>query len=269
MDEPKNKIVHWHFDSANRSSGTNENYTIDYPGDRLPFNPKKAKIIGACIPYTWYNILTGVNDTMNFDDNGNPYVITIAPGYYSGIGLAEALTAAFVAAGIPLYTASFSASTLKFTFRNTGVLTPFSIFFPVGGNTLAERLGFLEGVVYNSAANVITSPNMADLLVSCELYITSNLIEGIDNGVNIITDGTAINNKIMAVVHTGSCFGSLITYCGCGDHPFFVVTQSLLSAIKNSGDSAIRQISLGLEFPSGFPLDLNGKSWSCDIVFTC
>jgi hypothetical protein len=250
--------------SSERSSGTVNDFTIDYPNDRFVNRPKKAKIISVCLPYTWFNIVGGVNNTLIFNKGGTDYVATIAAGNYTGITLAAALQLAMTSADpAQTYTVAFSDTTYVFAF--TANTTPIQLNFTSSPN-LATVLGFSSGALYPVVpALLIESTTLANLLPDTFVEVCSNLIEGIDNGVPVITSGPAVSDNVMAHIIIKGNFGQNLAYVDYGENiPPMSVAQSFLGTNPKGRPVPIRFF---LRFSSGFPIDLNGKDWGLVIKF--
>ena len=192
--------------SSDRTSGTVNDFTISYANDRFVNRPKKAKIVSICLPYTWYNIVAGINNSLTFTKGGTDYVATIAAGNYTGTTLAAALKIAMNTADpAQLYDVTFSDTTYMFVF--TADTTGFQLNFTVSPN-LASVLGFTDGgLVPGSPSLIFNSTTLANLLPDTYIQICSNLVEGIDNGVPIITSAPATSDNVMAHVIINGSFG--------------------------------------------------------------
>ena len=252
-----------YFSSANRSSGTVNDYIINYKNDRFLLPPKYVKVISANIPYTWYNIVTGTNDQIVFVESTGPttYTVTVPSGNYDGSSLATAVAYAMNNTGAAdTYTVKFDSSKLVFNITSTGTF----YFNFLAANNMAKLLGFPAQVYPLAPTNDLTSVTVADLLPDTSLIICSNLVEGIDNGVPLITDGDAVSNNVMAVINIVGSYGQTLTYDDYGTGiPLMNVSQSALG-LRTGVTVPIR---FYLRFPDGFPLNLNGVGWSVVVKF--
>lgn len=250
--------------SSQRSSGTVNDFIINYPNDRFVNRPKKVKIISICLPYTWFNIVAGINNSLTFNKSGTDYIATIPAGNYTGITLAAAIQLAMNSADpAQAYTVVFSETSYLFVF--TADTTPIQLdFTPV--QNLATILGFTSGEIYPSVPNLlIQSTTLASLLPDTFVEICSNLIEGIDNGVPVITSTPAVSNNVMAHIIIKGNFGQNLAYVDYGDNiPPMSVAQSFLGTNPKGKPVGIRFF---LRFSSGFPIDLNGKDWGLIVKF--
>jgi len=88
------KVIY--INSKNRTSGTNEDFIISKVVEEFRRPPKTVKLISACVPYSWNNLLVGTELTIT-EDGLAPYVVALDPGFYTGITLAAALKTAIEA----------------------------------------------------------------------------------------------------------------------------------------------------------------------------
>ena len=261
--------------SVRDSGGTDENFTVTIPDEIFINRPKSVKLIKACIPFSWYNIIsttestTYANNKLKFTGSiSGDHIIEVPPSNYDGLTLAAKVE--------ELMNNATAANTYKVTFDEvsgfytfTSTIETFTFDFTIS-NTLYERLGFANGSTPSSSAlpnAIITSTQVAKLFVDLEIFVHSNLVGGTDNGVIPLTTETPKSNEILARISTCcACPGGFVDYCACPDEPFYLVTQSLFSKIKEDNDTTKRSIKFYLSFPSGFPLDLRGLRWSGQIV---
>ena len=179
---------------------TNYIYTLNEP-IVVPENMNVLlSLHAATIPYSFYNVRTGINDRIYFDLNLHSgdirplQFITLEEGNYSATSLANALKTkleAYSISGTTLSNRGFSISilysreTLKYTFTATytnptadGNVNAFEFQFGDGslnkGNVL---LGIADGNQLNlPSATAVKSPNCIDINDSIHgLYIRTNL----------------------------------------------------------------------------------------------
>jgi hypothetical protein len=253
-----------YVNSSNRDSlTTNENFTITDTSGRYTVPYRSIKLVSAIIPYTWNNIVTGVND--RFGVNEPPGVgtttITIPAGSYTGPTLATAVQTALNAAGLGnTYTVTFNTSTLLFNFSATG---NFILDFTIS-HSIASRLGFTVGTKTASGTSV-NSAFIPQILVDNELFICSNAVGGIDNGFARLQPGAATNTQILAVIPITTTYGGIIEFAAPVDYPSFPISQATWGGQSASNPPVI---SFSLQFPSGFPISLFGQHWSCTLVLS-
>lgn len=227
-----------YINSANRTSGTNEDFTI-VTNEFFTAKPKRAKIVYAQIPYTWYNIVTGYNNT--FTINGT--VITLQDGNYTSDQAVTAINSLLTSATIPVQV-SFDIKTFKFTFYSTSAATFTATF---GTNVYGITPG-----TYGPLTS-LTSDLLSSLLLSTELQICSDLVGGTDNGV-IMFQPTPANTQVMAVLPVEPPFGGAAAYNAAIDFPFYPIRQSPFNY-----DYSMRFF---LRLSAGPPINLHGATWS-------
>jgi len=255
-----------YINSASRDiGGTPEDFTITISpsNERYSYPPKSVKLTSANIPYTWDNILS-INNQFNLIESPNPPIlITIPPGNYSGTNMAAAVKTALNSSGAAhTYTVTFDDSSLLFTFTaNAGT---FVLDF-THANSMANRLGFPVNF-QTPAAISTTSTQFAEILTDTEIFVCSDLVEGVDNGFAYITPGSPTNDQILAVINITGSFGNVIEFRARQDDPFYPVTQSSFGKLQTF-DKIPRTMGFSLRFPSQFPLNLGGLNWSMTLAF--
>lgn len=250
-----------YLSSKNRSSGTSDNFTIVDTQERFVNIPQSVKAVTITIPVTWYNV-TSANNKFSFTGASTGlHNITITPGNYSGTTLAKALQDAINAIlGCGGYTVVYDCPTGKFTISSK--TENFTIDFTILEN-MANILGFDEIVTISAMSH--TSTTVANIIIDTEIWICTNMISGIDNGVLPWTSNPPKTEKqgIIACVPITACFGGIINYIVPIEFPSYIITNSKFA---NPGTNP-RELQLALAFPSGAPLSLNGHDWSMQIVF--
>ena len=143
--------------------------------DAIETGPNEGMLVSlssASIPYSFYNIRLGVNDTLHYN---NTESITITPGNYSSNQLGKALVKAFKDDGI-VATATYDRVTQKYTFSGpTGLKFHFE---EDKENSIKNELGFVgfTGVTTQDSNDEFTSTSVADLNGSVHaIYVRTNL----------------------------------------------------------------------------------------------
>lgn len=254
-----------YINSAVRSTGTNEDFTITDTGDTITNSPKTVKLINAFIPYTWNNIQAGSNDLTFSDSVPTPYTVQIPAGNYTGTTLAAAVALAMNGAGSgDVFTVTFDATTYKMTFATTGL--SMSLDFATSPD-LATLLGFISGVTYGPATP-ITSPNVVNIIEFLEMMICSDLVCGSDNGVIPWTPNPPVPDLcILARVPIRACYGGIVDYIASPEFPYMPVTQSEFSKAKELNGNNPGTIRFYLRWPDNTPVDLNGATWTAELIF--
>lgn len=242
-------------------TGTSENFTITKPLSNFNKAPKKVKLLSARIPFTWDNI-TAYNNVFNLIENGvlTHSGITVPVGRYTGATLAPVLQSVLNGIGGKLYTytVTYDTNTFKFTFSATG---NFQFDFVVANN-MALALGFTETLT--TIGTSVTSTGVAIIQPDFEIFIASDIVTGIDNGVVPWFTGTSTDLNILAVVPINTCFGGIIEYT-CSDlEPWQLASQSKFALESQNKDTI--SISFRLFFLSGIPVDLKGATWNANIL---
>ncbi len=145
--------------------------------DAIETGPNEGMLVSlssASIPYSFYNIRAGINDTLHYNTD---QTITIPPGNYSANQLGKAIVAAFPN-GVTGVTASYDKVTQKYTFTSSSSLK--FHFDADKHNSIKNELGFsgFEGVatIQPASNNSNVSTSAADLNGSVHaIYVRTNL----------------------------------------------------------------------------------------------
>ena len=184
------------------------------------------------------------------------------PGYYSAADLATQLTADITAATAGSdYTVEYSAQTGGFTVTSVG--ETFTIDFTVANN-MAAMMGFVEAATPVGLTAV--SSAAANITMDCELFVCSNLISGVDNGVLVWSGNDPASEPmgVLAVIPINTCFGGFVRYYAPAHFPFYKITNS---AFANPDREDPRDLQMSIKFPSGAAFSLNGNDWTAQLTF--
>ena len=118
----------------------------------------------------------------------------------SGTTLAVASQTALNTGHALTYTVIYDTTTFRFTISATGT---FQINFAIA-NSIAQALGFTE--ITTPSTTSITSPDVAVINPDTEIFISSSLVGGIDNGIISYFTGPSSNLKILAIVPLMGCY---------------------------------------------------------------
>ena len=178
-------------DVNGKPKSTNFTYTLKEPMNVPDHMNLLVSLHTATIPYTFYNVRTGVNDTISFIADGTPYDIVLDEGNYSATGLASILKTNLEGVSGLTATIDYSRETLKFGFTITGI-TSFSFDMTSTNNNGAELIGMYETDVLEIPIGVRTlTPKAIDLNDSIHgLYIRQNIATkgSLDNESGVFTN---------------------------------------------------------------------------------
>jgi hypothetical protein len=166
-DTDRYKII----DSQDRSTGTSSNCVIKMAEPIRKV--KRVKLNNLIITSSIYNVVTGVNDRLDFNDGIANLAALISPGAYSITTLmstiATAMTAASASWGNVTFTGSFNTTTLK---CSISAATNFSLKLSTGSNSsrsIGSTIGFPASDT--SAATSQTASNIPILSKPFLLYL--------------------------------------------------------------------------------------------------
>lgn len=216
--------------SAHRSSGTSENFTIDFDSTGT-----HIKLLEASIPLSFNNILE-TTFTLTGSISG-PHNYTVPEGRYSSTNVVDYLQALIV---IPGQTYVVGLGSANEVIINSSTET-FALNFP--------QPGFGFSGLYPANSTHIGSSLTSILQVSSHILVCSPEIRGIDNG--IIIAGTNQQGVLHAVP---LCTNGLANYRNSKSSPWITLTRPILSFY--------------LAFPNGFPVNLNGTEISFKILIS-
>jgi hypothetical protein len=245
--------------SANRSSGTPEDFIITDNNSVFVTAPKSVRLSTVVLPYTWTNVNATSGNTMDFTGtNSGAHTIVLTTDNYDGPSLATALqTAMNLAAAPDVYTVVYNTTTNKYTITSTET---FQIDFTAPLN-MHVILGF--PAIVTPLSNTATSTNVAGFVINKEVLICTNLISGIDNGIIDWRSGAPTDLHAIGFVPIAGCWGSIIEFLNPANLPDFVITNSDFS-LENRSTS--RNLRFWLAFPDGQIPDLAGQNWECTII---
>lgn len=143
--------------SDDRTTGTNSN-SFSVKLKNPVYNVTAVELEDAFVPYTLYNIRTGINTSIYFDD-GAPKAFNIAVGGYTIAGLLSALETAFNSASTN-FTCTYSTTTRKITIaRSAGT---FSLLCTSTSTAMWSVLGYSTSADTSDAASHVAD-NIFDL----------------------------------------------------------------------------------------------------------
>lgn len=228
-------------------NGTSTNFTISKVGEPV-FNisPTKVKVLSVNIPNSWYGINTN-NNVFQFTDVSGVHTITITPGNYTNTSLESYLSTAMTTASPPnTYTVTITNNIMTISSTVT-----FSLNFAVASSSY-KVFGF-EFQSYPTGMT-ITALRVVKLNYS-DIFVTSNLVNGYDNGVIPYYDQTNPDMGILiAVPVANSTPGTNVQYINPWQADYINMEQSSFA-------SGSQIMSFTLSTDDGI-LSLNGQDWS-------
>ncbi len=235
------------INSKNRNSaGTSNSFTINLK-ERV--DCMYAELIDCQLPNTIYNIRSGINDTVVWNQ-GADYSFVIPEGRYSIADLISVVQIGMIAADPNTYLITYSASTLKLTI--TGAL-PFTFNWVTNAtNTHLSNIELGFSLADSSTGTevsgdqVVQLQNPSKILLQIAELASPNLTDyGVDFTFLFDLNGST---------------GSLVGY---QKGQFYCQRTTL-----NSGRNFIKTLTCKLVYENGQDVNLNGADWtavlSCD-----
>jgi hypothetical protein len=247
--------------SDKRNSGSNEDFYVTLDSNILPSRIKSVKLLNCFIPFTWYPISSS-NNTIVLSEQASPLpapiTISLSQQYYDAYALSIELQEKLIqySRNSLVYTVVFDVQSHKFVITASN---EFTLNFTTTG-TCYRQLGF-ERQSYVSSSRTITSPNIISFVDDRYVYIHSNLIGGIDNGVQVVTGSSAVENNILGAVPIKVGFTEVIIYEGSDSYAGFI--DSTNSSYNQSSNNSLH---FWLSLSSGQNINLNGHYWSIKLL---
>jgi hypothetical protein len=231
-------------DANGRALSTNFIYVMKEPITVPDHMNLLISLHTATIPYSFYNVRSGVNDKIYYQIAGIDYVLTLTAGNFSATGLASVLKAHIESNGATVVL-SYSRETLKYTFTIT-VVANFTFKFDGKTDGANELLGLydIDKIIPIGVATL--SDKAIDLNDSIHgLYIRQNIATKgtLDN-----EDGTFSN--ILARLPITTNAGGIIFFTPAShDHETMVSVPVIQTIGIKLTDDRNRSIDLnGLHF---------------------
>ena len=234
-------------DSGNRqfftitpSSGSQT--TIQIPNT---VSASKVTLMEAIIPSSFYNVITGQNDTIDFVITSGPttYAATIPAGAYTASALATAITSALTTAVNNTWVVTFNTN--QFTMTIAGAAA-FNLLFKTGvnvGKSLASTMGF-AAVDLIGGLLTYTGGNAVQLIQPYSLYVRIQNVGSNSYTVN----GQGFSFRVPMTVSAGGLMEADIN-------------SDYLQFIDLGSKTTFSSMTLTLCYASGLPVNLNGLSY--------
>jgi len=239
-----------YIDSSQRLSGDPERFTLNlYPWIQTA---RQFRVKNCTIPFTYYTIREGVNDTFVFTSDADGVItIVIPPGNYTPATLAvvlDVLITALITGGV---TITFNPITGKVQLAFTAILGSMTQ-ANLDASTANALLGFTavlpaaDPLIGNAVFNLggsqvihIHSPHLQD---------DTSVATGNPNDIGL--SYTSIIHSVPVDVNSGS-----------------LIVDKWGSPFIDTPNSKIDKIDLELRFPDGELVDLNGENWTITLEF--
>lgn len=244
---------HFHISSADASSGTSSNLTVNLP---YPLKAKRILFTHFDFQNSLYNVNSSNNGLQFVDTTANVRNATvIVSSYGTGAALATAVqTAMNAAGGTGTYAVTYSATTGKFTIAETSGPTNFGINFASGSNQIYGLLGFAATNL--SGASSYTGPNVADFSGPNYLYLSSGaLASGCWKAPIFRTRESGVILKIPI----NSAFAASNAY----------VNSLSEMCLHYANEISASNLDFQLLYPDGTEAQLNGAVWSLSFITYC
>ena len=235
------------LDSTQAQVSINESHKIFFLREIIEPPINTTMLIGLTsfeMPFSMYNINSGVNDSITFTTSSGSYTISIGSGNFSATELATRITTLLSdisTTGLGfVITCSYDSGTNRFIFTGSGNIQ-------ITATTMLKELGFRDNIPSLNTSKLI-SPNIVNLSGSNSVYVrVNNLgIRNIDSRGN--KDGTIAKVNIN---------------CNVNEFIFYQQQESIYYAIN---DKSISYLDLELTDELGNDFILNGGTFSLTLT---
>jgi len=234
----------YHINSANRISGTDENFSIELNDYGREWS--HVVVLDAAIPLSYFNIRDGEN-SFTLREDVTDYTITIPPANYNRKNLATVLQTLLNAAGaydytitIPNTTTSGDTGKYTYTVTNNGGIQPAFVFTDA---LICQQLGFNFNSTNTFVSDSLVSVNVTNLASEDNLYIRSNICANRDS------------NILQHIIANTSSFSNVV---------FENKSPDFYKKVYNPANANIYQFFITDEFAR--IVALNGVNWVCTIA---
>lgn len=231
----------YYFNSADRISGSNQNYTIpiDIPTDS---GFDHVAVIDASIPLSFY-VIDAPYNKFTLTEGASSVTITIPPGNYDADNFQTELLSLLntLSPNGFVYAMTLNMITAKYTYtvtNNLGVQPSF-----VFVDYLVSQMGFPNNSTNVFVGDSLTSSDVISFVAKQTLFITCDLISDSTN----IIQTVFVNNAVPYSVIPYSC-------------------QAIEHYGKKLSTTLHSTLNLTLVDSNGIEVNLNGHDWLCNIM---
>lgn len=233
------------LDSTQAQVNINESHKIFFLREIIETPINTTMLIALTsfeMPFSMYNINSGVNDNITFTTSNGSYSISIGSGNYSASELSKRITTLLSDTSTLgfVITCSYASGTNRFIFTGSGNIQ-------ITATTMLKELGFRDNIPSLNTSRLI-SPNIVNLSGSNSVYVRINNlgIRNLDSRGN--KDGTISKVNIN---------------CNVNEFIFYQQQESIYYAIN---DKSISYLDLELTDELGNDIILNGGTFSLTLT---
>jgi len=242
--------------SNNRTSGNVNDYKIKLTNPIE--NIRRLTSMQVSIPYSWYTVMSGINDKIYIKAGVTTYTATLTEGNYSGGALGTFITEVQTqinSAYIPdnLFTVTFTVLTEKITITHAS--TNFTIVFGTNIIASARKLLGFNATDTSPAGLTFTGNNVYSLTGDDTIFIKSRALSG---GVSYLANDRA---SFIIPIPVAGVFGSTIVFRAQGEEWDIHYSDQM--------GKTFDRIDLSVYFEDGTTLvPLNGLDWRMSFQIT-
>ena len=246
-------LITYNLNSKNRSSGTNDNFTIniDLPSDIARFI-NKVSVTQVCVPKSWYFLQTGSNNLHLYEEvigSGNKQLINIIipEGNYSKLQLYNKLGSLMTLNSLNGVTYTFTdehndydTGKLKINATNNNIKT-YLYFFD---NDIYECMGFNKNVEYEFISSIV-SVNIINLNRENNIYLKSNIVNNRNNdmitGSNVLCCVySAANKDFSYIIQQYNMIDNMKDFVNNSSMNFYLTNEDNKSILLNGVDMSLQ-----------------------------
>jgi hypothetical protein len=246
-------LITYNLNSKNRSSGTNDNFTIniDLPSD-IARSINKVSVTQVCVPKSWYFLQTGSNNLHLYEEvigSGNKQLINIIipEGNYSKLQLYNKLGSLMTLNSLNGVTYTFTdehndydTGKLKINATNNNIKT-YLYFFD---NDIYECMGFNKNVEYEFISSIV-SVNIINLNRENNIYLKSNIVNNRNNdmitGSNVLCCVySAANKDFSYIIQQYNMIDNMKDFVNNSSMNFYLTNEDNKSILLNGVDMSLQ-----------------------------
>jgi len=257
--------MHIHIDSSNRHSGTTSEFSIDLSSISGSFTRTTEGLIGVKqvqIPYTFYNIMNGVNNSFRFvfSDSSSKFIYLTGNSTRNG-NMSASVICANIATQLNANT-SGQTFTCIIDSNITGCMiisvtsgaTSFSIDTSVGDKNTYKVIGFYQNAIENVVGNQIYGVYVMNVTPRRYLYVKTNI--PMKNGYDFDSFTQNVSGIIAKIPVAGpniSLFSNVL-------YEPVNINMRLCGPVQN-------MVNFSLYDDQNTLVDLNGLDWSMTLIY--
>jgi len=195
------------INSRYKVNGTNNDFIVDFSDDPYTHKVSSVHILSASLVHSFYNIRTGINDTLKINTGASGLLTIVAPeGFYTTSTLLTEIKTQFDLLTGAVITFTQSTLTDIVSYSIAGETADFLSEIDDSESTMANNIGVTNSIgALLALASFESTPNLAGVR---HIFIGSSTI---NNGGSLLSASGTFSNDFMSIP-VDVPYRSLITY---------------------------------------------------------